>query len=42
VAYQRMNNPAAATTQFQQVLKMDPSYVKSDEIRKYLATLGKG
>jgi Flp pilus assembly protein TadD len=41
VAYQRSNNPAAAATQFQQVLKLDPGYVKGEEIRKYLADLSK-
>jgi Flp pilus assembly protein TadD len=42
VAYQHMNNTAAAATQFRQVLKMAPGYVKSEEIRKYLANPGKG
>ena len=42
VAYQRNKNPAAAATQFQQVLKLDPGYVKGEEIRKYLADLRKG
>jgi Flp pilus assembly protein TadD len=42
VAYQGMNNTAAAAAQFRQVLKMDPSYVKGEEIRKYLANLGRG
>ena len=41
VAYQRMKNPAAAATQFRQVLKLDPGYVKGEEIRKYLADLSK-
>jgi Flp pilus assembly protein TadD len=42
VAYQHMNNNAAAATQFRQVLKMDPGYVKGEEIRKYLANPGRG
>jgi hypothetical protein len=37
-----MNNNAAAATQFRQVLKMDPGYVKGEEIRKYLANPGRG
>ena len=41
VAYQRTKNPAAAATQFRQVLKLDPGYVKGEEIRKYLADLSK-
>jgi len=41
VAYQRMKNPTAAATQFRQVLKLDPGYVKGEEIRKYLADLSK-
>jgi hypothetical protein len=42
VAYQRSKNTAAATTQFWQVLRLDPGYVKDDEIRKYLADPSKG
>ena len=42
VAYQRNKNPAAAATQFREVLKLDPGYAKGEEIRKYLADLGKG
>jgi tetratricopeptide (TPR) repeat protein len=41
VAYQRTKNPAAAAAQFRQVLKLDPGYVKGEEIRKYLADLSK-
>jgi tetratricopeptide (TPR) repeat protein len=41
VAYQRTKNPAAAAGQFRQVLKLDPGYVKGEEIRKYLADLSK-
>jgi len=41
VAYQRTNNPAAAATQFREVLKLDPKNVKGDEIRKYLAGFSK-
>ncbi len=42
VAYQRSGNAAAAATQFRQVLKLDPGYVKGQEIHKQLADLGKG
>lgn len=42
VAYKRNNNPAAAATQFRQVLKLDPAYAKSEEIRKYLAEINTG
>jgi len=41
VAYQRTKNPTAAATQFRQVLKLDPGYVKGEEIRKYLEDLSK-
>jgi len=41
VAYQRMNNAAAAAAQFRQVLKLNPGFVKGEEIRKYLADVGK-
>jgi tetratricopeptide (TPR) repeat protein len=41
VAYQRSKNPTAAAVQFRQVLKLDPGYLKGEEIRKYLADLGK-
>jgi tetratricopeptide (TPR) repeat protein len=42
VAYQRMKNPEAATTEFQRVLKLDPGYVKGPEIREILQNLAKG
>jgi Flp pilus assembly protein TadD len=42
VAYLRMGNSAAAASQFHQILKMDPRYDKADEIRQYLADMGKG
>jgi Flp pilus assembly protein TadD len=42
VAYQRAKDPAAAATQFRQVLKLDPGYEKSQEIRKQLDELVKG
>lgn len=42
VAYQRTKNPAAAAVQFREVLKLDPRYVKGEEIRRYLADIRKG
>jgi Flp pilus assembly protein TadD len=42
VAYQRMNDAAAAAAQFRLVLKLDPGYVKGREVQKQLAGLGKG
>jgi tetratricopeptide (TPR) repeat protein len=42
VVYLRKGNAAAAATQFRQVLKLDPGYVKGQEIRKLLPDLDKG
>jgi tetratricopeptide (TPR) repeat protein len=42
VLYLRTGNTAVAANMFRQALKLDPKYVKGEEIRKLLADIDKG